>query len=292
MMWTLPKPNNDDAIDNLKTAFTKADGTETYPLTQAEKDEIKKIYSKYDDSLGRPKVELEGPSLSAELKDALYLAYTEVQEGRRLQRLRDRIKLLALRCPLCGIGPATDLDHHLPRSRFKGLSIYVRNLVPMCHSCNNKKRTVAGDTPDQQFIHAYFDTLPQERFLVANVSVSDSGITVDFKVNHTATMPQDIYDRISFQLDRLNLVERYRPEVNVFLESQKDSFELVFGAEKNAEQLRNFLIRSANSHERSFGLNDWRTALFHGLAACDAFCTGGFRMVFALRSDAGQTVGA
>ena len=291
-MWTLPKPSADEAIDDLTTAFTKNDGSEIYPLTQSEKDAVKSIYKIYDDSLGRPKAELDGSILSNELKAALYSAYNEVQEGRRLQRLRDRLKLLAVRCPLCGIGPVTDLDHHLPRSRFKGLSIYARNLVPTCHSCNNKKRTVAGETPDQQFIHAYFDALPQERFLIADVSVSDAGITVNFRAEQTANMPQEAYDRISFQIERLNLVERYRPEVNVFLESQKDSFDLVFGAEENADRLRNFLILSARSHERSFGLNDWRTSLFYGLAACDAFCTGGFRKALTRNSNAGHMSGS
>jgi hypothetical protein len=43
------------------------------------------------------------------------------------------------RCPFCGIGQASTLDHYLPKAKFPQLSVTPLNLVP---SCKDRKSVV------------------------------------------------------------------------------------------------------------------------------------------------------
>lgn len=276
-MWKLPLPEVETASDDLIRALTLMNDTPVYPITPQEQEEILQLYNSYDALLGQTDETLKAPLFSVALKDALHAAYSEVQEGRRLSSLRSRIKLAAARCPLCGIGPVTDLDHVLPRSKYKALSIYARNLVPACHTCNNKKRTLDGSNPNEQLVHSYFDDIPEEPFLVATASIVNGGLVVDFIIDQINGMSDAVYRRLSFQLQRLNLVARYNDEINTFLSSQETSIEDAFGEQEDAEGVRQFLLRSFTTHTRRFGRNDWRTALLESLSTCDEFCTGGFR---------------
>ncbi|CAD5379365.1 hypothetical protein OF001_U530002 [Pseudomonas sp. OF001] len=58
------------------------------------------------------------------------------------------------RCPLCGFGHASTLDHYLPKSKFPQFSILPLNLIPSCKDCNTGKGTITGQrqklsaTPD------------------------------------------------------------------------------------------------------------------------------------------------
>jgi hypothetical protein len=116
----------------------------------------------------------------------------------------------------------TDLDHYLPKSLCKVLSIYSRNLVPVCGVCNNKKRALEG--PDCQLIHVYFADLPTERFLRATTSLQGSALKVEFTVERTPAMSEALFDSLTFHLVRLELSNRYEPEVNIFISSQEVSF--------------------------------------------------------------------
>jgi hypothetical protein len=275
-MWQLPRPNAESALEELEVALARADGTTEYRLCDAERVAVGAMYARYDELEGRPTPELLGPTLSAALTAAIYSAYSQVRKGGRLENLRNRLKIAADRCPFCGIGPVTDLDHYLPRSRFQALSIYSRNLIPACHECNSKKRTADGRRRLERFIHAYFDVLPEERFLVAVVSLLDRALLVDFRIERTPLLREELYERLQFQVTRLCLQDRYRAEVNVFLASQEVSFLEAFGAERDGDRLRDFLLRSAAALAGRFGLNDWRPALMRGLAGSPEFYSGGF----------------
>jgi len=286
-VWTLPKPSVEGAQEELKKALTLTNGTPVYPINSEEEKFILFIYDLYDECKGRPNEGLTPSKLGDTLTNALQSAYNQVQKGQRLQFLRDNLKLAAKRCPFCGIGPVTDLDHHLPRSIYKALAIYSRNLIPSCGTCNNKKRAAVGEVPEQQFIHAYFEDIPNESFLQVEVNLSDTGALVAiFKITQTSDMTDELYQRLVFQMERLELHQRYTAEMNNFLSSLEVSFEDAFGEDSSSERLRDFILRTAKSQERKLGLNDWRTALLNGLAECKPFCNGGFRLVFSL--DAGS----
>lgn len=277
-MWGLTAPTADDSYDDLLKALTYASGDPVFPINEDEKNAILALYAQYDVLQGRPSPLLTGEGLAPDMLDAIRDAYGEVYEGRRLGRLRERLKLSAVRCPYCGFGEIKDLDHHLPRSKYRGLAIYALNLVPCCHPCNNKKRAIAGENPDTQFHHTYLDVVPAERFLTATVQVSPAGMLVDFSIVSTATMHPDTFHRLSFQFGRLELNTRYQAEVSMFITSQRTGIEMV--GSLGAPLLRQYLISAYENSKSDFGLNHWQTALWDALHRNDDFCSGGYLHAF------------
>lgn len=281
-MWKLPVPPTETCSEDITAALTYANGDPVFTITEEERRSILLLYEKYDQLKGQPAAELVGEEMSNELRQVLHDAYGEVQEKRRLSDLRSRIKLAAYSCPYCGFGEVKDIDHHLPRSKFKPLAIYAKNLVPACHPCNNKKRAVAGDGPESQFFHTYLGTIPEEEFFAAVASVSEAGLLVNFSVKRSPNMTADDYERLAFQFQRLDLNNRYQAEVSTFITSQRTAIEMAWKG--GADVLRAFLELSCEHSKDSFGLNDWRTALWRALSQCSDFYNGGFKYTFGVKN--------
>lgn len=139
-MWTLPPLEDIDEQEIIDIALTYKDGEIKYQLSNDEKESISNIYALYNELEGRAHDELKGLRLfRQESLSAMYDAYGEVQINGRLSDYRSKILLSAKRCPCCSITSADEVDHYLPRSIFNVLSLYSKNLIPLCHQCNNKK---------------------------------------------------------------------------------------------------------------------------------------------------------
>lgn len=277
-MWKLDLPDNTEAMTDLSTALTYATGIPKYELTIDEKVIIKNIYQGYESLHGSYDLSLIGTALSNETNDAIYNAYGEVQEAKRLKDLRSRLMLNATRCPCCGIGAVEDIDHHLPRSTFKVLAVYSSNLVPLCHKCNNKKRAVTGESPDERFVHVYYDDVPQDiQFFKATPEITSHGIKIEFSVEQVDGISDELFKKMKFQFERVNLNVRLQKEINIFLSSFALSLGDVYIGGDPAKSVKLFLERNHQKFEEDMGLNDWRTVLLYSLANSNAFCEGGFK---------------
>ncbi|WP_158486629.1 HNH endonuclease [Pseudomonas lurida] len=283
-MWRLDTPNTGNSSENLTTALTLLNGTPVYELTNLEKARVLQLYQSYDDNLGNPSNDLKGTEAEALLLEAMHNAYLQVQIGGRLEDYRDKLKLLAEICPYCGFGAITDLDHHLPRSKFKAHSIYAKNLIPCCHPCNNIKRAKAGDMPNGQFSHVYFGQRPHEPFLSADAKVHLTGLEVSFTINQTATLDPNEFERLKFQFDTLELNSRYKAPINIYMGTLRTSIESF--AALGGAALKTFLQSSYTASCRDFGPNHWQSALLKSLTESDEFCDGGFQYCFGRKDPA------
>jgi len=277
-MWRLAVPDFENARENLITALTFVDGTVVHLLSEADHSAILDLYAAYDDHLGQPATHLEGAHLSEVLRQVLHNAYSQVQVGGRLADYRNKLKLLAELCPYCGYGSITDLDHHLPRSKYKAHAVYAKNLIPSCHPCNNLKRAKAGEFACAQFSHVYLGVYPVEQFLFASVTILKKGIRVVYSVEHVASISADEYERLKFQFETLQLNHRYGPQVNIFLGGLRTSVEEC-GA-LGAQILKAYLAKAHSSHCESFGANHWQSVLLMALSESVEFCSGGYRTSF------------
>src|SRR5580700_10908968 len=156
-MWKLDPPDASSAEADLIRALTRANGQVIFETSAEQRAALTQLYQLYDATMGRPAAHLLTTGLSAPFIQAIYDAYDQVQDGRRLAGLRDRLKASAQACPYCGFGEVTDLDHHLARSVYRALAIYCRNLIPCCHPCNSKKHVAGGAEAHEQFAHPYLD---------------------------------------------------------------------------------------------------------------------------------------
>jgi hypothetical protein len=281
-MWLLPRPRTQIAVAvaDAEIALTYADGTAIYDLSSEVKITLAAAYRLYDKKHGKPHLSLTTCKLPPPCLEALYEAYAEVQKKGRLQSLRRQLLSKAEICPFCGFGEPTQLDHHLPKNSYKGLAIYPRNLVPSCGPCNNFKRAHVGAGSDE-LVHAYFDVLPVDNFLIANVKMRSSALVVKFEIDLTVLNPE-LGHRLRFQIERMQLNTRYPKQINVFLFGQRTGMLNVFN-NKGGVGLRKYLTSAADGLDLDFGQHDWRAALLRGLADCNVFCDGGITRYFSGR---------
>src|SRR5688572_29911717 len=126
-MWSLPPPSIAGVIDDLTVAVTKRNGTPLYPITPAERASVQALYTLYEGNLGRAHPDLGGRLIGDGLKNVIHAAYDMTQKRRRLKHIRAALMVKPDTCPYCGITPASDLDHHLPKGAYRVLAIYPRN---------------------------------------------------------------------------------------------------------------------------------------------------------------------
>ena len=137
-MWKLSIPKKYKFIEDLELALTYKNGDYIHELTTEEKKEVRRIYKAYHQNEGIANDALLSDKLSLEVQQLIHDAYGEVQIKKRLQSLRERLLNSTDECPCCGLLPADELDHHLPRFKYKVIAVYIRNIVPLCQLFNPK----------------------------------------------------------------------------------------------------------------------------------------------------------
>lgn len=235
------------------------------------------LYDQYEADRGAACEELKGVSLPTTLRNEIHAAYDKTQAGRTLHSLREILFKGIDLCPVCGIEPVTELDHHLPRSTFKPLAIYARNLVPMCHPCNHAKLAGFGEG-ETGFLHPYYDILPDLDFLHATVELANGALQVSFAIDSAAALPAGFRDRLSSQMQALDLHARYQSEVNTYIVSHAAALHLAFrGAGQHG--VRKVLRLQTRYETNAFHRNHWRPALLRALTDHEEFTSGGFAEV-------------
>ncbi|MBY3215942.1 HNH endonuclease [Rhizobium laguerreae] len=276
-MRNLPKPSRETARDDLKKVlYPYRYGGEDlgYAPTDAEIDAIIAIYDRYDELLGMPSPELKGPNLAADLRAAVLKAYGQTYEDGKIHHVRTTAFEKVDLCPMCGIDPPVELDHHLPKSVFKALAIYAWNLVPLCEACNGAK--LAGDAG--KFAHAYFDIVPDVQFLKVDVAIESGGLIAVYSIDEDAAVPKPLLTKIKFQMEELSMNDRLQKDVSSCLVGHTTGIHMA--AEFNGgEGVRYYLRRQARVEEVAFYRNHWRPVLLHALAGHAGFCDGEFRNV-------------
>ncbi len=285
-MRNLPQPTRDGDRGDLRKAvrtYRYRGQTLGHDITDDEVEAIVALYDRYEQDRGAPCVELKGADLPASLREAIHAAYAKTREGRTLQPLRELLFKDVNLCPVCGIDPATELDHHLPQSEFKPLAIHVRNLVPMCHLCNHAK--LAGfDEDGEGFLHPYYDLLPDLDFVIATVDLVGAAMVVSFAIDLTTALPAGFADRLTAQMETLKLEARYQQEVNTYIASHAAALHLAYRAGGQAGVRRTLRVQE-RYETRAFHRNHWRPALLRALKAHDGFTGGGFAAVLPIQDD-------
>jgi hypothetical protein len=280
-MKNIDLPSSDNSKENLKTVFTYVNGTKKYDYTEDELSQIITLYTKYHTLKGHiNESDPDFNQLSNPLKIAIKDAYSEVQKGGRLKEFRKDLLSLSKKCPICRFTVSTSLDHQMPKDKFEIYSIYSRNLAPMCITCNNIKRTCeVGDT-DESFYHIYYDILPNEHFLKANLEiVHENFLSFTFSIEQSKSMSENMFNKLKFIFDRLNLDERWEAEVNGYIFTLKNSFN-----QQTDVTILDFLDKEIKDHIDRYGNNHWMTSILIALRGCPEFYEGLYK-IYNVESD-------
>src|ERR1700679_856565 len=90
-MWNITAPATDEAVEDLTKALTYVNGKPVYPLKPPEITAVEALYNLYDFSRGAPAAALKSGGLGSALVQAIYDAYSEVQKGGRLAKMRTEL---------------------------------------------------------------------------------------------------------------------------------------------------------------------------------------------------------
>lgn len=177
------------------------------------------------------------------------------------------------RCPLCGVGQVTTLDHHLPKADYPLLAVTPANLVPACTWCQVEKREGYPATAEEQTLHPYFDDFEGNRWLFADV-LQTQPASFSFFVQQ----PTDLTDLDTARLqNHLETFKLYR----LFASNAADELTNIRYSLQNLLDIggmtavRNHLSAEADSREQAHK-NSWQTAMYRAASDSDWFCNGGF----------------
>ena len=181
------------------------------------------------------------------------------------------------RCPFCGVGHASTLDHYLPKTKYPQLSVIPLNLVPCCKDCNTGKSTAIAYSAEEQSLHPYFDHngFTSEQWLFAEV-ISTYPETVRYFVD-----PPEHWDciskkRVKSHFEAFKLASRYGIEAANELAGRKQFFDF-FRSEYGSKASVELLIKEAESHAENH-VNSWQTALYQALVNKHRGCIGEFSL--------------
>jgi hypothetical protein len=176
-------------------------------------------------------------------------------------------------CPLCGVGEADSLDHHLPKGEYSRLTTTPNNLVPACGRCQDNKWEAFPTNAGEQTIHPYFDDFVSDQWLTAEVKHT-APATFHFFVTAPTHWGAVKADRARRHMKILDLSLLYSINAGNELTSRRKRWAKLLQT-GNADSVRAHLIEEGQSC-REAELNSWQTA-FYVAAANDAwFYSGGF----------------
>ena len=169
------------------------------------------------------------------------------------------------KCPYCGLGHVSTLDHYLPKSEFPIFSILPNNLIGCCRDCNTIKRNIVSNT-----IHPYYDDFTKTQWLFAKVNWST--LAMEFFVD-TKNINNDLdKKKIEGHFSVYELARRYAVEAASELSDLRIEFE-----NKNLtttdieEELHKKFKSKAMNH-----INHWKTAMYQALCQDQYYCNGGY----------------
>ncbi|MCL1463680.1 HNH endonuclease [Argonema galeatum] len=179
------------------------------------------------------------------------------------------------RCPFCGLGHASTLDHYLPKTKYPQLSVLPLNLVPSCKDCNTGKSTAIATTAEEQSLHPYFDhqNFIDDQWLYAEVRQTKPA-TIYFFVKAPDNWDHISKIRVQSHFNAFNLALRYSLEAGNEMVSLRDtlvSYSKSIGSPWVKKNLEIEATSCASQH-----INSWKTAMFQALASSDWYCNGGF----------------
>lgn len=192
----------------------------------------------------------------------LYSVYM-VGKNKPARTYYDQLMMLAPlgKCPLCGFGQASTLDHFLSKSRYPGFSALSLNLIPACADCNKGKGSAVLNDLNQT-VHPYFESEAIENcpWLFAEI-IKSTPITVRYFVKPPDSWSGDLTERVKNTFADLDLARRYAVEAAADLAGLRGMMHDIPTFEIRAEHL----ARIARI-ERRDRKNSWKAALYEALA--------------------------
>lgn len=170
-------------------------------------------------------------SLSTEgIEDKIHDKYPEYNKPKTLKKYRLKLYELAKeRCPICDCSFAysqVNLDHVLPKSKYKALSITPINIVPICNRCNIRKNNKLGDKVFSPYFHEYdLTALLCAKIVLKNTDEDNMSIVIEVDESKKSTYGvEKDFDNIVEDISRYGILSKYSSLATIFLYEIIDYF--------------------------------------------------------------------
>ncbi|NLP52447.1 HNH endonuclease [Bacillus sp. RO1] len=174
-------------------------------------------------------------------------------------------------CCYCGFGNPETLDHFLPQGIYPEFSIHSYNLIPCCSACNNIKdrHTVDIINGERLFINFYFDEIPEETYLFANIERINNSFIIEFMFE--APNEDYLYKIIGNHIQQLKIITRLESISNSYVDDYYKQNQYALQEGLTGELLKASLQISTKSLQNQHGMNYWKVVLNKAILNCPAF---------------------
>ena len=234
----------------------------------------KQLFSLQQNNCGNNDIAL-GNVTKKELK-SLYSAHM-VNRSKPSRQIYDLLLSRAPlgRCPFCGMGHASTLDHYLPKTKYPQLSVLPINLVPSCKDCNTRKSAAVAIVEEAQALHPYFDheIFINEQWLYAEV-IESIPATINFCVQAPPRWDDISKARVKSHFNDFKLACRYSIEASSQIACLRYTL-LTYREILGSQGIKQHLMNEAQANYRVHP-NSWQTAMYQALADSNWYCDSGF----------------
>lgn len=252
-----------DALEVLISSKENIRSKELKQKIEESKDFFKRRYNHYDNyaTLGTFNIlvnrNYNNIVKRVDQKANMILLYDKMtQEKTQVRKYYKTLREMTTKCPYCGFGTVSTLDHYLPKSKYPIYAVYPNNLVPSCYSCNTTKLASTDVT-----LHPYYDNVENEQWLFCEVICSDS-IFFKYRVDQSV-FNSSLYERIKTHFKVFDLQTSFTgfasDELSGYLQSIYTYLE-----QMNIDGLIAD-VKDRYDSNLAFKKNHWRTALYQAL---------------------------
>lgn len=182
------------------------------------------------------------------------------------EKYYDKIMLLAIngKCPICGIGQVSTLDHYLAKTIYPTYAVTPINLVPVCRDCNTIKKDSPITANDEAPFHPYFDHIDNLVWLKADIERRESGFGISYCINpDIKNFDNNLYSRLNSHFTLYGLSKAYATQATTEIAENITMWEKKY-KEWGKEVLRKYFQECLESKE-VYQCNTWNTALLRAL---------------------------
>lgn len=149
-------------------------------------------------------------------------------------------------CPVCGLRPCKQMDHHAPRAhdKFPEYSVHLSNLIPLCDDCNETKSSYwleeENNIKYRIWFNAYYDTLPSFEIFVPSIVIVGGLPLARVELSPDIDRKCEIHDVIFRTVKKLGLISKYQSCLNdrlrSFIERKTDYYQYEKVRYKDADE--------------------------------------------------------
>ncbi|KPW35163.1 hypothetical protein ALO87_100719 [Pseudomonas syringae pv. apii] len=274
-----------DAIDVFDTCVSGLDNPDLAERFKAARDSIIELFLGYTEKASTSELYCLPLSAHAKPDQEVVATLTKkefmslysnqlLNKGKAARTYYDKLIISAplAKCPLCGFGQATTLDHFLSKARYPAYSILPINLVPACTDCNKVKGACAVTEANQQS-HLYFECVrfEKEPWVFAEL-VETTPPTIRYFAEPPGEWPDPLKLRAKNHFKNLDLARRFGIEAAAELSGMIEVLDDLETCEDRKDHLKRFA-----SSERKNRANHWKAPMYEALSESQWFQSGGYK---------------